>query len=318
MKTINKFILLILVLSAFSCEDILEKDITDDIVQIIFPIEGSIVTLNTINFQWSSLKGATKYRVQVYNSNQSIALDSLVSKNKLDIQLPTGKYKWKVRGENFGYQSVYSELVGFSTAISDVLTGQKVILTIPEDNLFTKSTTLSLNWQAIPTATSYDVQVVTTAGNTVYSNNNVTTNSIILTTNDISNEAKYQWSVIAKNSGNSTQTDVATRIFSIDRTPPSLPGNLKSGNITPGLKTVDFTWDLTPDNGTIQSLPVNYVFQFATSNTFDAGLFTSTILTGNSYKYTFPASGTYYCRVKALDKAQNESQYSAISQFTLN
>jgi hypothetical protein len=321
MKTINKIILLLLVVITFSCDDVLEKNITDDVVQTIAPIEAAQVTTNTVNFQWNSLKGATKYRLQVQRSNQSIAIDSLVTKTNLNITLPTGQYKWKVRAENFGYQSVYSEPINFSMAVSSVLTGQQVVLTIPEDNIFTKATSLSLQWQQIPSATSYEVQVTTTGGNPIYTNNNVTTTSVVLNTTDISLEAKYQWRVIAKNSNNSTQTDVASRSFSIDRTAPSSPLNLKTSTISSGIRKIDFSWDIVSDNitsGNTVSPSVTYIFQYAPSNSFDTGLFTSGVLTNPTFSYTFSTSGTYYWRVKAIDKAQNEGAYSVISQIILN
>ena len=105
MKTISKIILLAFTLMIFSCEDVLEDDITNEIIQTISPIEGEVVSSNVVNFQWNIQKGADKYRVQVYNANQAIVLDSLVeNKSNLTYPLLAGAYKWRVRGENFGYQ----------------------------------------------------------------------------------------------------------------------------------------------------------------------------------------------------------------------
>jgi hypothetical protein len=322
MKIVNKIIMLLLVVLTFSCEDVFEDDITDDIVQIISPIEGSNVTSTSVNFQWAYLKGATKYRVQVFKSDQSIALDSLVNKNNLIFQLPSGKYRWKVRGENFGYQSSFSESVRFSTEISSILTGQKVILTIPEDDAFIKPTTLSLNWNEIPVATGYDVKVTSQSGTVLLESNDLKsgTTSVSLNILPTTPEEKYLWTVIAKNSNNSTQTDVSKRSFSIDSTPPNPPTGIKDITKTiNGKITIQFDWVNSTDSGAIQS-PVSYIMQYANDINFDANsrVVSSPLLaTGiNKFSVEFSNVGDYFWRVKAIDKAMNES-YSSISKLTI-
>jgi hypothetical protein len=319
MKTINKIILSLLVIMTFSCEDILEKDITDDVVQIISPTEGATITKNIVAFQWNTLKGATKYRVQVYNSNQSIVLDSLVSQNSLNFELPSDQYKWKVRGENFGYQSTYSESVSFSTAISNILTGQQVILTIPADDTYTNATTLSLNWKAIPVATGYDVKVITQGGVKILESNDLpaATTSLDLNSGNLTQETKYLWSVIAKNSTNSTQTDVVTRSFSVDKTPPNPPTGIVDKTVSVNL-TTDFSWISPTDTGTIQS-PISYIFQYASNINFDTSsiIFSSPPSTAIKYSKEFTNKGDFFWRVKAIDKAMNES-YSTIAKLTVN
>lgn len=320
MKTINKIILSLLTIVVFSCEDILEKDITDDIVQTISPAEGDVIETNTINFQWNSLKGATKYRLQVFNENKSIALDSLVNKTNLNFELPAGEYKWKVRGENFGYQSIYSELVSFSTEVSDDLTGQKVTLTIPEDNTFIKPSTLSLSWRAISVATSYDFKVITQSGTIILEGKDLPagTTTVPLTIPITSPEGKYSWTVIAKNSGNSTQTDDASRSFSVDKTNPNPPTGLTPNNTTQAANSrITFTWVAATDSGIMPS-PINYILEYSNSATFDTVIFTSSSLTNTTFNTTIANAGEYFWRVKAVDKAINESAWSAVSKITIN
>jgi heme/copper-type cytochrome/quinol oxidase subunit 2 len=319
MKTINKIILLALVIISFSCTDVLEEDITDNTIQIISPTEGNLLTNSTVNFQWNWLKGADKYRIQIFNSNQVIVLDSLV-KNKLNLNytLPTGGYKWRVRGENFAYQSIFSFPVSFSTAVSNILTNQMVSLSIPNDNFFTKSTTLALLWQPITTATSYDVEIVTSAGNLILPTTTVTSPTIILNSTQLALEANYIWKVKAKNSTTNTETPFASRTFSVDRTDPNLPqNNLPANNslTIPVNQAITFSWTAITDSGAIQS-PISYTIEYSNTNAFSTIIRTVNTLTTTSQQ-TFVTTGDYYWRVKATDAAGNNSAFTVPFMFKI-
>jgi hypothetical protein len=317
MKTINKIILLAFAIISFSCEDVLEDDITNDIIQIVSPVEGEIVSSNVVNFQWNRLKGADKYRLQVFNANQAVVLDSLVE-NKLNLAytLPTGIYKWRVRGENFAYQSTYSLPASFSTAVSNVLTNQQVLLSIPNENSYTNSTSLTLQWLPIITASSYDIEVVTSGGNLVLPTTNVTTTSVILNSTNLAQEANYIWKVKAKNSTTNTETPFATRSFSVDRTNPNQPqNNLPANNslTLPVNQAITFTWTTIADTGIVQS-PISYTIEFSNTNTFSSIIRTVNTTTTSSTQ-TFATIGDYYWRIKATDTAGNNSTFNTPFMF---
>ena len=75
----------ILLLSLFfvSCKKIFETDITDQVVQVIIPQDGSSTTVNNVHFKWEAMDGADSYRLQVVSPSfltiNTYNLDSLVS-----------------------------------------------------------------------------------------------------------------------------------------------------------------------------------------------------------------------------------------------
>ena len=149
MRTISKVIIVVLIgIVFFSCEDIIEEDITNDTIQVIYPQNNEVVNSNVVNFQWASLDGADDYRVQVFTSNNSsMVLDSLVSQNHLNIPMSQGNYQWRVRGENSGYTSTYSMNNNFSVVASTDLTNQQVILSSPNDSFYTNNPSIILSEQ---------------------------------------------------------------------------------------------------------------------------------------------------------------------------
>ena len=319
MKNINKIILLAFAITAFSCEDVLEEDITNDIIQIISPIEGEVVSSNVVNFQWNTLKGADKYRVQVYNANQAVVLDSIVeNKTNLTHPLLAGAYKWRVRGENFGYQSTYSFPVSFSVVQSTDLTTQQVVLTSPVNGLYTNSTSLTCAWQDLNPADYYELELINvTAGQTiVYQQSNITNTSVTLNSTSLVQEAEYQWKIKGVNT--TSQTVFSSRNFFIDRTNPNQSQNsLPLNNATQiANQAITFSWTAPADTGTIQS-QISYSIEFSNTNTFGTIIQTSNSTT-TTVQQIFTAAGDYYWRVKATDAAGNNSVYSTAFKFTIN
>jgi hypothetical protein len=319
MKTINKILLLAFVLLAFSCEDILEKDISNDTVQILSPLANAQIVSNVVNFQWNKLKGANKYRVQVYSANQSIIKDSLVSNTNLTLPLLQGQYQWRVRGENFAYQSAYSFPVSFSVVQSLDLSTQQVLLSSPVNNLFSKATTLTCSWQAISVANTYELELINvTAGQSiVLQQSNITTTSLLFSAANLSQDAQYQWKVKAVNA--SSQTPFASRTFSIDRVNPNQSTNsLPANNATQLVnQQVNFSWTVPTDTGIIQSPIASYAIEFSNTNTFT--IITQTLnSTTSAVTNTFTSAGDYYWRVKATDGAGNVGATSQPFKITIN
>lgn len=317
MKTLNKIILIVLSIFMFSCEDILEEDITNDIVQIISPTKDAVIESNVANFKWNSLKGANKYRIQIYQFDQVLILDSLTTKTNLTLPLEAGSYMWRVRAENYAYQSTYSFPSNFSTNIPDDLTNQQVILLTPDNDKYLNFTNITLNWQELDKATSYSVRVVNTAtGQEVYPQTDVTDTFITLDLPTIA-DGNYEWRVKAKNADTETKQYGAKR-FNIDTTDPNQPKNATpADNSTQTVNTsVNYTWTIPTDTGTIKS-PISYVIEFAS----DAD-FTNITQTLNSntptLQYTLSNTGIYYWRVRAIDLAGNIGTNSTGFKVTVN
>jgi hypothetical protein len=319
MKTINNFLLAIsFTFLFFSCDDILEDDITNDTILIIYPQSNQEIAGNIVNFQWQALDGADKYRVQVYNSNQSIALDSLVSTTFLNYSLNPGSYQWRVRGENSAYTSSYSFASNFSVIETNDLANYQVVLLNPSTDFVTNNPSLIFTWQAINVANSYSFELinVSAGNNLIHQVSGLTTNTISLNASIINTDAVYQWRVKAVNS--SSETQFTNRGFSLDRVNPNQPINSapvndysQQSSATP----ISFNWSIPPDTGLVQS-NINYTIEFSNALNFSPLLQTSSVET-TAFSQVFQTPGIYYWRVIARDAAGNISVASTPFKFII-
>lgn len=317
MKTINKIILIALAILTYSCEDILEEDISDDTVQILSPINNSNIESNVVSFKWNSLNGADKYRIQIYESDQVLILDSLTTKTSITLPLNAGNYIWRVRGENYAYESVYSFPSNFWTTIPDDLTNQQVILSSPDNEKFVNFTNVTLTWEPLKNATTYRLRVVNTAtGQEVYPQTDLTDTSFTLDLPNLA-DGTYEWRLKAKNAETETK-QYSARKFNIDTTVPNQPKNtLPIDNSTQTVNSsVTYTWSIATDIGNAKS-PVTYIIEFASDVDFNSIVQTQ-YSNSTTLQYTFSATGVYYWRVRAVDGAGNIGTNSTGFKFTVN
>lgn len=317
MKTLNKILLICLAIFTFSCEDILEEDISNDIVQIISPTKDAAIHSNVVNFKWNTLKGADKYRIQIYESNHVLILDSLTPKSNLTLPIEAGSYIWRVRAENYAYQSTYSFPSNFSTTIPDDLTSQQVILLSPDNDKYYNFINITLNWQTLNKATSYSAEVVNTiTGEKVFSKPDLTDNSVILGLATLA-DGTYEWRIKAKNTDTETK-QYSARKFNIDTNNPNQPKNtLPLENSTQTVNTsMTFTWSIAADTGNVKS-PISYVIEISSDIDFTS-IFQTLNSNTTALQYTFSNTGIYYWRVRAIDVAGNIGINSTGSKITVN
>jgi hypothetical protein len=319
MRIISKVVVVLMGIVFFSCEDIIEEDITNDTIQVIYPQNSEVVTSNVVNFQWQSLDGADDYRVQVFTSNTSnMVLDSLVPQNHLNIPMPQGNYQWRVRGENSAYTSTYSMNHNFSVVESTDLTNQLVILSSPSDSFYTNNSNAILSWQSLTAAQSYSFELVniTNSQSIVNQQSNLTATSLALNNTLLSVDSEYRWKVKAVNT--TSQSQFTSRRIFLDRVIPNQPLNvLPIDNSTQIInQQINFTWSIPADTGTIQSA-ITYEIEFSHTISFGA-IFQTSTATGSSFQQPFTALGDYYWRVKAKDAAGNVSVVSSPFKFTIN
>lgn len=257
------------------------------------------------------------YRIQVFESNQILVLDSLTTKTNITLPLKAGSYIWRVRGENYAYESIYSFTSNFLTTIPSDLTNQQVVLSSPENEKFLNFINITLNWVTLENATSYSVRVINTStGQEIFSKSNLTETSVTLDGANLT-DGSYEWRVKAKNTDSETKQYTA-RKFSLDTSKPNQPKNiLPADNSTQSTNSsITCTWSIANDTGTVKS-PISYLIEFATDVDFN-----SIIQTQNSNSttllQTFSTAGVYYWRVRAIDEAGNIGTNSTGFKFTLN
>jgi ribosomal protein S8E len=317
MKKINRVSFIAIALLLFACSDVLEKDITNDMVGLISPMNYEEIESNVVTFKWNSLTDADKYRIQIFKTDRTKILDSLISKTNLTYPLAQGEYQWRVRGENFAYQSSYSLQADFSVVESTDLTNQQIILKNPIDNSYTKNNTLTCNWAALTMADYYEFELlnVTNGETIVFQESNITNPTFIINNTNLSAEAKYKWKVKAVNG--TSETPFSSNTFSVDRTNPNQPtNNLPAQNATfTTNQNINFNWSILADIGTIQS-PISYIIEFSNDINFTTIIQKNTLTTA-TFDKSFPSIGNYYWRIKAIDLSDNSSAYSTPFKFII-
>ncbi|QYS89907.1 hypothetical protein [Flavobacterium davisii] len=320
MKVFNSILFLFLAISMIACEDILEKDITTDTLNVLSPKEGTFIESNIVVFQWEALKGANKYHLQIEDKKALIIKDTLTSKTALKLSLQPRNYKFKIRGENAGYQSNYTVPISFDVKLPTSLENQLVILKSPSNGFFTNRNNLTLIWDPIKIATSYTLELydMTNGNLLLLSKEGITSSTYALDASILKSDALYEWRIKAINTTSATEFSKAA--FSLDTTPPNAPQNLLPNNSDSRKvnTTIDFSWKLDSDAGVIKSPIDSYIIEFATDIDFTKN-FESQITTITSYQKKMTSTGTYFWRVKSKDKAGNVGLgYSKANSLLIN
>ena len=317
MKKTNKLMLLLAIIGLlFSCDDILEEDITNDAVIITAPVEGAVISGNTVNFSWQNLDGADTYRVQVINNDQTTVVDSLVTETTYNYVINPGAYQWRVKGVNFAYETAYTFPVNFTVEASDDLSTQNIVLLTPSDNLYTNDPNFIFTWNGISTADSYTLDIIkNNAGmQTVLQETGITAPNYTADPAIFDEDAEYQWKVKAVNT--TSETGFSQRSIFLDRVNPNQPNLVSPTNAEIVTSTtVNFNWTNGADTGTLQTEITNTI-EIASDINFTTIINTSKTI-NNTVQFTFASVGTYYWRVKAIDLATNESDYSAVNSLEI-
>lgn len=318
MKTTKILFALFFTVLLYSCEDIIEEDITNDIVQVIYPVNNEVVESNVVNFQWNNLEGADDYRIQIFGTNSSIVLDSLVGQNSISLPLNQGNYQWRVRGENSAYTSSYSLNNTFSVVETDNLTNQQVLLSSPSDSFYTNNANVVLTWQTLSAADTYSFELsrINNGELVINQQSNLTSNSVTLNNTLLNQNAEYRWKVKAVNATSSTA--FYSRKFYLDTVLPNQPSNVTPLNNSTQIinQPITFNWSIPADSGVVQS-PLIYTIEFSNTLAFTTVILSSNVSV-NSFQQTFTASGDYYWRIIAKDQAGNTGVSSSPFKFTID
>ena len=97
----------------FTCEEIIEvEDISNNAVTILAPTDTAVLNITDVNFSWLAVEDAEQYKLQVATPNfemaNQIVLDTTITTTNFSEVLEFGSYKWRVRAENSGYETVYT------------------------------------------------------------------------------------------------------------------------------------------------------------------------------------------------------------------
>lgn len=313
-----KFLSVVCFLLFLSCDDILEENLTDDLVTPITPTTGSTIVNNLVHFSWQALDGADDYRLQLINPSQNniILLDSLINETSFQYPLEPGAYEWRVRGENFAYETAYSFPISFNVEASSDLTNQTLILNTPTDNLYTNTTNLLFTWSNLLYADSYTFELIKNLNGqtTLTQQSGITGTSFSVNAAVFDVDAEYIWNVKAINT--TSETIYTSRSVFLDRQVPNQPALSTPADeeIITGT-TVDFSWAIGQDSGNVQS-EVSSILEIAQDANFNTIIESLAITNGSTQQVSIATAGTYYWRVQTKDAAENVSSYSVSRTFT--
>jgi len=192
---------------------------------------------SSATMRWASVGGATSYVVEVHADVNFTSLrwsDSPVGTSALSVTLTSGTtYYWRVRAVNSSGSSGWAT----STFTTSLPIPQAPTLSSPPDAAINAPRTVSLSWNAAATATSYRIQIATSASfaTNVLDTANITGLGIAVTLNV---NTTYYWRVSAVNASgegafSATRSFTVVRTTAVEGTGNSIPSEFSLGQNYP-------------------------------------------------------------------------------------
>lgn len=296
-----------------ACSDVFEPDIKNDHVLLISPSNNIHSKISTQTFMWQKVDGAKAYNFQLvstsFDSIEDFVLNADTVSTVMVVNLYPGKFQWRVKAYNNGYETPYST---FSLQIDSSLDISKNTVTLinPNDGIYTKDTLINFEWDQMFSADKYILEIrKDSKADTIFATDTTAKTTI----NHLLKEGIYYWTVKAFNS-QTTSLGSTARLLTIDHTSPTAPTLLFPETDTAFINdTLNFSWSRT-DNSLNISCDSIFIF---TSN---AAYATQTPLKNDiskslSYSAIFKSKGYYKWEVKTVDKAGNSSLPSEMRNF---
>ena len=284
---------------------------------LISPANGATGVSTTPTTTWSSVAGAISYHIQIsLNSNFTSLVYDQTGITSTSHTIPSGnlvgqtQYFWRVSAINAGGEGPFSGIFNFTTGVG---VPAAPFLLAPANNSTGVSRTPVLDWNTVPNATSYRVQVSTDSNFTSTIVNAVTGSSSQYTVPSgiLSYGTLYYWRANATNASGTGPWSEKWKFTTIIQAPaaPTLltPPNLATGiSLTPAL-------DWTDVSGADY-----YRLQISTSSTF-----TTTVLDVTNIPFSNYAVGSgnlsgntiYYWRVCGYNEG-GQGTWATYFRFT--
>jgi hypothetical protein len=112
----KSYLLITLLLIGFiSCEEIInEENLENDQVSVIAPLNNTQLPAGEIFFDWERVEGTSNYNIQVakpdFIQTEQLLLQQTDSTTSASLNMTTGTYQWRVRGENSAFNSPYTTI----------------------------------------------------------------------------------------------------------------------------------------------------------------------------------------------------------------
>ena len=133
-------------------------------IQIFGPVSGDTVKVNPMSFAWEEVVQVNEYHLQVarpsFKKLQLMAVDTVIEKGSININLLPGEYEWRVRGQNGLSTSPYVTTAFVMDSVVDI--DQPVRLSSPSNaQVYTakSDTNIVFRWDRIVGVDSYYLEI---------------------------------------------------------------------------------------------------------------------------------------------------------------
>lgn len=308
----NKVILYNLTLAVVlvsACEDIIEKDISNEVITIISPKDSLQTESSNVGFYWGEIDGATAYQLQLVTTSfeeiRSFTADTTLNSNYYETQLSTGKYQWRVKAVNNGYETDFSSIRNLEIIDSDDLSNDIVTLISPSADSYFHNGEITFRWDELPKASQYIFEILD------YPEFRDTTDVSVLTKEIDLEDGEYEWRIKAVNDVSLISS--VNRNINFDNTPPDFP--TISINDQDSLSIDDnISWERASNDVVLDSVFISSNVEMDNSIEGYPQIFndnTELILDES----LFTIGSTYYIKIKSVDRAQNESDFTEVLSF---
>ena len=127
-------------------------DFQNNTVVLNTPVNNLITKTMLQNLSWQSIIGATGYQVQVYDGNNTVISDQIITTTNLNYNFTEGNYFWKVRANNGTQQTLYSS----RSVLVDTTIPNTPVLTTPANTSTSTNTNVNFQWNRVPVAGSVE------------------------------------------------------------------------------------------------------------------------------------------------------------------
>ncbi len=317
-------------------------------VQLLTPIDGALLNSQTIAFSWSSahdnLSGIQNY-VMYIDDNPSFSSPDSITSTDTSVTYTTGfdtTLYWKVRAyDRAGLPGDWSTVNHLTIDSQPPATPQ---LIYPISAQWINRTTVNFQWSAVSrifsrnsgggnysgigiweggprdpgfgngqspynraTPVHYIIEVKMNGTTVIYDTTSSNQYSGVL------GEGTYQWRIKAYDEAGNESAWSSMQTFGVDITPPGVVPLLSPpNNAILNTSSVTLQWQAGSD--TLSGI-AEYWLQVSTSNNFVGA---DTLVVHNVDTTVTVSDTTYFWRVKALDQAGLEGNWSEIRQFTVD
>ena len=265
---------------------------------------------NKPTLDWRDVTGATKYHIQIDDNPEftspvvdevDVSLSTFTSP-----PLPDETYFWRVSSmDDVGNESDFSSVDSFTVDTEP----PSVPTFVPYDPDPTNDNTPILDWDDMKGAVKYHIQI---DNDSDFSSTLVDDSSVPLSTYTPLPllDGTYFWRVRSIDEAGNESDFSSTDNFTVDTEAPEVPTLIPyspdpTNNKTPTLNWIDvvgaFEYNILIDDDSDFTIPV-------VDTSVSASTFTPSLLT----------DGTYYWKLKSIDEAGNESDFSSPDSFTLD